>query len=253
MSHSASCLNCGHSYTGKYCSQCGQSAHEGRIDASYFLHDIPHSVFHIDKGFFYTLFALFARPGGMIKDFLEGKRVKYFRPFAYVILMSTISTLLTKWILSGMESVYRKHYPDAVIPHHESFFSHYFSLFIFLMIPVVSLVTYLFFKKNRYNFWEHCLVNTFLAAQLNIMQVLIYLVSFIFLLTAHKIINTDFFIPVFMSVFLYLYGSVFGFLMNKEYKTGRLILKLTLMNTLLFFVYTTGFQLAGIMKPWITQ
>lgn len=250
MEHSTNCLNCEYIYTGKYCPNCGQSAHEGRIDGRYFLHDIPHSVFHVDKGFFYTLFSLFRRPGMMIKEFLDGKRVKYFKPFAYVILMSTISTLLTKWIMNGITAVYEKSFPGSPLPHNESFFAHYFSLFIFLMIPVVSLVTYLFFKKSRYNFWEHCLINTFLAAQLNIMQVLIYLVSYIYLITVHQMINIYIFIPVFMSAFLYLYGTVFGYLMSKDYKTGRLIFKLTVMNTVLFFVYTTGFQLAGIMKPW---
>lgn len=250
MSHlPTSCLNCGYSYSGNYCSQCGQSAHEGKIDAQYFLHDIPHSIFHIDKGFFHTLFALFIRPGKMIKDFLEGRRVKYFRPFAYVILMSTISTLLIKWIVSGIESVYKKTFPDVPVSHNENFFSHYFSVFIFLMIPIVSLVTYLFFRKNKYNFWEHCLANTFLAAQLNIMQVLIYLVSFIYLLITHKVINTDIFIPIFMSGFLYLYGSTFGYLMSTGKKLGQLVVKLTLMNLVLFFIYTFGFQFAGLMKP----
>lgn len=250
MIHSKACLNCEHPYSGKYCPECGQSAHEGRIDARYFLHDIPHSIFHIDKGFFYTLFSLFVRPGTMIRDFLEGRRVKYFKPFAYVILMSTISTLLTKWVVSGVEAIYKKNYPDIIIPHNQSFFSQYFSLFIFLMIPIVSTVTYLFFRKNRYNFWEHFLANTFLAAQLNIMQFLIYLVSFILLLITNKIINTNFFVPIFMSVFLYLYGSVFGYLMNKDYKFRNLVLRLTLMNTVLFFIYTAGFQLAGLMQPW---
>lgn len=247
------CKNCEQKYEGHYCPNCGQSSHEGRINAAYFLHDIPHSIFHVDKGFFYTLISLFTRPGKMLKEYLDGKRVKYFRPFAYVILMSTICTLLVKWLKAGMEWIYHHYNPGLEVPKPpEGFFNHYFSVFIFIMIPIASLVTFLFFRKKRYNFWEHFLVNTYIAAQLNIMQVLIYLVAFIVVLFTHRFNNLNFeaFIPFFMCGFLYIYGWVFGFLMSGGYKTGRLVLGLTLMNCILFFVYVSGFQLTGLMNPW---
>lgn len=126
------CKNCSLNFEGNYCPQCGQSAHEHRIDAKYILHDVPHSIFHVDQGFFYTLKSMFTRPGAMVQDFLEGKRVKYFRPLAYVVIMSAICTLLVK----GIEWLIRKSAGvDAVPTHDESFFKHYFSLFIFIMIP----------------------------------------------------------------------------------------------------------------------
>ncbi|MGN6291271.1 MAG: DUF3667 domain-containing protein [Chitinophagaceae bacterium] len=252
MNASHACKNCGKPFTGNFCPQCGQSSHEGRIDARYFLHDIPHSVFHVDKGFFYTLISLFTRPGSMVKDFLDGKRVNYFRPFAYVILMSTICTLLVNWISAGIISTYLKYNPGGVVPHREGFFNHYFSAFIFLMIPFASLVTFIFLRRKKYNYWEHFLVNTYIAAQLNIMQVLIYLAALIIVLFTHQFGKIDFgtFIPFFMSAFLYIYGSVFGYLMKDSYKTWLLILLLSVMNLCLFFLYFLGFQLTGTMKPW---
>lgn len=246
------CLNCENTFQGNFCPQCGQSAHEKRVDAHYFLHDIPHSIFHLEKGFFYTFIALFAKPGAMVSDYLAGRRMKYFRPIAYVVVISTFCTLLVQWMSKGMASIYLANNPNGILPHKEGFFAHYFSAFIFIMIPIVSLVTWLFFYKKRYNFWEHCLANTFIAAQLNVMQVLIYLFALLYVFFTHKMggINIAVFIPVFMSVFLYLYGTVFGFLMSKEFRLRKLVIRLTLMNLILFFVYTIGFQVTGIMNPW---
>ena len=252
MSTAVTCKNCNKHFQGHYCPNCGQSSHEGRIDARYILHDIPHSVFHIDKGFFFTLIALFTRPGIMVKEFLEGRRVNYFKPFAYVILMATICTLIVKLISSGLAVEFEKYHPGREMPHPEGFFNHYFSAFIFLMIPFVSLTTWLFFFRHKYNYWEHVIANTYIAAQLNIMQVLIYLTAYLLVLIKKQFINIDFalFVPFFMTAFLYMYGATFGYLMRDAHKTFWLILTITLMNLVLFFIYFTGFQLTGIMRPW---
>lgn len=252
MNSSHVCKNCGKAAAGNFCSQCGQSFHEGRINAHYFLHDIPHSIFHVDKGFFYTFISLFTRPGSMIKDYLDGKRVKYFRPFGYVIIMSTICTLLVKLIAAGITSTYLKYNPGFVPQEKEGFFNHYFSVFIFLMIPFASVITYLFMRRGKYNFWEHFLINTYIAAQLNIMQVLVYLAGWIIMLFTHSFgeIGYGIFIPIFMTAFLFIYGSVFGYLMRDSYSMKWLVPRLVIMNTFLFFLYFFGFQLTGTMKPW---
>ncbi|MFD2919712.1 DUF3667 domain-containing protein [Terrimonas rubra] len=247
----SSCINCQHRYAGNFCPQCGQSSHEGRINAHYFLHDIPHSVFHIDKGFFYTLKCLFTRPGYMIEEYLEGKRVKHFRPFAYVIIMSAICTFLIKGIEWLTHKIITVNYPDTVIAVHENFFAHYFSVFIFIMIPFASLVTWLTFYKRKYNYWEHFLANTYIAAQLNLILVLIRLVGLLVVLfTQKQDTNIDFkwFLMVFMMGFLFMYGNVFGVLMRAKYKLAKIILILTLMNSILAILYLLGFSLTGLVK-----
>ena len=163
------CKNCNNITSGKFCSNCGQAVDTHRIDAHYFLHDIPHSILHIDKGFPFTFWQLLISPAKTLRDYLDGKRVNFFRPLAYVVLMSALCSVLINWIKKW--SVHN----NVTAVHAPSFFSHYQSVFIFLMIPVVSVCTYLTFKKSHYNFWEHVLVNTYLAAQLNVLLILIQL------------------------------------------------------------------------------
>lgn len=244
------CKNCERIFEGNFCPNCGQGSHEHRINAHYFLHDIPHSVFHVDGGFLYTLKMLFTRPGVMIREFLEGKRARHFRPFAYVMIITAISALIVKLLVWGKLKILQYYNPSVIIPVKENFFEHYFSLFIFLMIPVASLITWLFFIRGKYNFWEHFLANTYISAQLNIIWILSHLISFfaVIFTKEHFEVNLDTLFIFFMMAFLYLYGSVFGYLFGTKEKMLRIVLTLTVMNFILFVVYFNAFKLAGLLN-----
>ena len=76
------CKNCGNIVEGEYCNHCGQRSNVGRITLSSLLNELTESIFQIDRGFFYTLTQLFARPGKSIREYLNGKRRKHFKPIA---------------------------------------------------------------------------------------------------------------------------------------------------------------------------
>ncbi|WP_147202019.1 DUF3667 domain-containing protein [Segetibacter aerophilus] len=238
------CKNCDHPVDGNFCSNCGQPAKVHRIDAQYFLHDIPHSILHFDKGFPYTFSQLITRPSKALQEYLDGKRANFFRPLAYVVLMSAISSLLINQIRTLIKQIHFKR-TGEVVAEHSSFFSHYQSVFIFLMIPIVSLCTWLVFKKTRFNFWENVLVNTYLAAQLNVLLVLIHLFSLLkFLITD----STDYSLILFMTGFMTYYALTFSGLMYKEISGVKLGLKLALMCFLLASLYATSMSFAGILN-----
>ncbi len=78
------CKNCNHDLKGNFCNNCGQTKETHEINFKSILHEIQHSIFHIDKGILYTTKELFIRPGLTIREYLHGKRVKHFKPFAYI-------------------------------------------------------------------------------------------------------------------------------------------------------------------------
>ena len=244
------CKNCKELFIGNFCPNCGQNSHEHRINAEYFLHDIPHSVFHVDGGFLYTMKMLFTKPGVMVEEFLEGKRAKHFRPFAYVMIMTAFSALIVKALVWLKKKILISHGADVLYLENDNFFSNYFSVFIFLMIPVASLVTWLFFLRKKYNFWEHFLANTYISAQLNIFWILFHLIGLVIILFKGSdfVMNFNLLFMFFMMGFLYLYGSAFGYLFRKDYKIVFLVLKLTVMNFALFALYYYAFQFAGLTK-----
>ncbi len=243
-----SCKNCDNVFEGNYCPQCGQSAQIQAINAHYFLHDIPHSVFHVDKGLPYTLKALFTHPGKMLKEYLAGKRVKHFRPFAYVVIMSTLCTLLIRWIEILMVKIYTAKHEEAAVAINASFFSKYISILIFILIPILALVTWFWFRNQPYNYWEHFLANTYLTAQLNIILLLIKLYALIKLLITGEFAAVNF--SFFMFLFMAYYAHTFVGWMHPLKPWWKGVLRITAMNFCLASIYMTAFSLVGIMTPW---
>ena len=236
------CKNCNSLFEGKFCPQCGQAASTQRINALYFLHDIPHSVLHVDKGFPYTFYQLVKRPARALDEYLAGRRVSYDRPFSYVLIMSAITVLIIGRIRSFMQQL-QQHTGEEPLAH-TSFLSHYQAVFISLMIPLTGAITWLVFRKNKYNFWEHILINTYLAAQLNVLLVLISIFSLLkYLITG----SASYSITVFMTGFMIYYALTFSGLMNTGKRGFTLGLKLGLMCFLLSSVYITAMIFAGIV------
>jgi hypothetical protein len=247
------CKNCGTSYTGNYCPECGQSSHTGRIDAGYIVHDLPHSLFHIDKGILYTAGQLIIRPGKAIGEYLEGRRAKHFRPFAYLIILTSLAAILSHFVISAIEhklavSGVQEHktaaqgslnyYIDKVTP----FFHKYPSVLFFITIPILSLVTWLFYKKRGFNYWENIVLNTYLTAQFNICLVALYLFVLITGSTGYS------FTPWLVVFFLYL-GLAYGQFFSYKRKRVNILINLLLM-ALVTFLYLNAFSFSGLMTPW---
>ncbi len=89
------CLNCHHRLAGPHCHHCGQAASTpARITGHYLLHDLPHSIWHVDHGVLYTLREMLLRPGHTIRRYLAGERQPFFRPLSLLLLVGGISAFL---------------------------------------------------------------------------------------------------------------------------------------------------------------
>lgn len=75
------CLNCGASFVGNHCNQCGQAAHVHRSLMS-IGHDILHGVFHFEGKIWRTLPMLAWRPGDLTRRYIHGERAKFVSPLA---------------------------------------------------------------------------------------------------------------------------------------------------------------------------
>jgi hypothetical protein len=106
------CLNCDTSLTDKFCGHCGQPASTHRLSLGHLLHEIPHSIWHIDKGIFYTLRELLRRPGATILGYMHGQRARHFAPLSLLLLVTGVSSFLaTKMHIGEMAQNIN---PDAV-------------------------------------------------------------------------------------------------------------------------------------------
>lgn len=167
------CKNCNHSFTGRFCSNCGQPADTHKINLHFLWHDIQHGLFHFDKGVFYTVKELFTRPGHSIREFIEGRRVNHFKPVSMVVLLATLYGLLYHHYGINL-FVPRTEDSKELSEYINHWTSNHYSWYTLATIPLFSLGTYISFKSQKYNYFEYLVLNTFKASQ----RLVLHLVTF---------------------------------------------------------------------------
>jgi len=179
------CKNCNHNFEGNFCNNCGQTSNTHEINFKSIAHEIQHSIFHVDKGILYTTKKLFQSPGQTIREYLNGKRVKHFKPFAYIFILSTIyalltrlshkSTFLTDFLYGFNESTTdKKSKIDlGLVGEFVQWMSNHYAYTTLLVIPIISFASYLCFIKTKYNYFQHLILNSFIAGQRTVVFLLI--------------------------------------------------------------------------------
>jgi len=176
------CKNCNAELQGNYCSNCGQSAETHKINGHYLWHDIQHGLLHLDKGILFTTKELFTRPGNSIRDFLEGKRVKHFKPISLVLVLAGMYGLLFHFFKIDMFANYivisgsgeKADHIREVIHKTSEWISQHYAILALLQIPIFAIGTYLCFRKGGYNFMEHLIINTFIVGQ----RLMLHIITF---------------------------------------------------------------------------
>ncbi|MCW5912906.1 MAG: DUF3667 domain-containing protein [Cyclobacteriaceae bacterium] len=144
--------------------------------------DIQHGLFYFDKGILFTARELFTRPGFSIKEFIDGKRIKHFKPLSLVILLAGIYGFLSHYFdinllsnnfqVSGSGEKFIQ--TKATLEKMSEWISQHYSILTLIQIPIFSLGTYIAFRKVGYNFIEHLVINSFIAGQ----KLIIRLITF---------------------------------------------------------------------------
>lgn len=176
----SSCRNC-ESVLGEgvaYCSACGQAAHLHRLNGHFLVHEGIHYMTHADKGVFHLIRDLAVKRGLVAKEYIEGKRRKYFSPFSFFMIIAAIlvfgSTLgereqttdfsahpdIVK-ITDGNERILM----TKVYERREKssrFTNQYANLMAMASLPLTALIFWLFFWRKGYNYVEHLVAGMYM-------------------------------------------------------------------------------------------
>jgi|SRR5450432_56119 len=211
------CKNCGRSVNDLFCAHCGQKASTTRFTLGHLLYEFLHGFFHIDHGILFTSKELALRPGRTIRNYLKGKRISYFNPFTFILVLGGINALLLKklhwqsfFIELGMlnKNAINQSIWDSSMEH--------FTIRLLLSIPIYSIITYCFYFKKRYTFTEHIVANTYIRGELNLFMILME--PFLLISDTHFFLMTAKFILLFLLI-IYTGWSYAG-LFNEQYKKG---------------------------------
>lgn len=177
----ATCKNCAHEYEGKYCPQCGQRAKVKRITTKAVFEEIRERLLHLDSGFLFTFLQLVRRPGAAIREFIEGKRAPYTKPIKFMLWATAINLLVMH--LTGLDeeiihAVTEQQAQQPVSAEAKAFqegltryINEHPALVLLLMIPNISLCSWLLFRKEQYNYAEHVVLNAYLMGAVGLFGV----------------------------------------------------------------------------------
>lgn len=233
------CLNCNNEYSGKFCPQCGQKSNTHKITLATIVHDIPHSVFHLDKGIPYTLLQLLYRPGTAIKEYLDGKRMRFFSPLGYLFFLAAISSFINHEAADRMHGTMPA---NIMFPKLSVFFNHYPALMFCILAPFIAFWSWVFNRDKPYNYWENLVLNIYLIAQFNLFFIVNTILQITKIYTSPKVTAM---LVCFMVYIAFAYAQFF-----KSKVTTKRIIKNVGMFLFIVFTLLTGLTLLGFMTPW---
>jgi Protein of unknown function (DUF3667) len=119
-------------------------------------HDFLHAMFHVDQSIFALIRDLAYRPGHVAREFVEGKRKKYFGPFAFLLLAVGLASFLIvvtgiQWVTSDVRSA-----PVDFLRQHVN-------LVILLQMPLLAAACSLLFYNNRLHYAEHLVLAAYVS------------------------------------------------------------------------------------------
>lgn len=185
------CLNCNEplQHDVKYCSNCSQKAGTHRLTLPEISHEAFHAITHADKGFLYLMKELIFRPGHVARDFIEGKRKKYFNPFSFLVIVTGILVLASsnlKFFGSVMEKSEAQTRMDVEKMSKEKagfhrrsvafgdFINNHSNLLPFFSTPFIAFFFWLLYKKRKLYYAEHLASMAFFNGFIMIVTALVF-------------------------------------------------------------------------------
>lgn len=163
------CKNCQAAIEGRYCSNCGQATSTARLDFHVVWHDLQHGLLHVNKGIFYTLRELFLRPGLTIRSYLDGQRIRHFQPVSMMIVLAALYAWSSH--LAHRPMVTYSGNAETSVAIAADFIEHHYGFAEVMLLPVLALCSYLFFRRRGERYVEWIVVHAFLASQRLVVQI----------------------------------------------------------------------------------
>jgi hypothetical protein len=171
------CLNCDQETHGKFCENCGQKTDTHRIVLRhFFMHDLLHGMWHLEKGILFTIREILMRPGQAALDYIKGKRIRYYNVFYLSLLLIGLNILVSHF-LDGIhkEAAETPQESRAII----DFLEKNIKIILLCVVPVIALNAMFVFRRLKLNFAEHLIIGGFNLAGMLLMNLLLTFFNFI--------------------------------------------------------------------------
>jgi hypothetical protein len=155
---------------------------------------VVHYFTHADKGVIHLIKDLFKKTGTVAKEYVAGKRKRYFPPLNFFLLVATIFVLVMGLVTPQPSSNILKDHPELnyipeakqkerVIHIYERqqkavyFLNRYSNVVAMIATPLLCFIFWLFYIKGRYNYTEHLVACMYMTGYTNLLYVVILVPS----------------------------------------------------------------------------
>lgn len=96
------CRACGTPLHGVFCHACGQGHRYPKLQLRVLLEDLVESLVELDSRVFRTVWGMTVRPGRVVCDYLDGRRIVYINPFKYALVAVTLAYVVLPWVSTAL-------------------------------------------------------------------------------------------------------------------------------------------------------
>jgi Protein of unknown function (DUF3667) len=189
----SNCLNCGQTLQNQsaFCPLCGQKTSIHRISFHELWHDVVHYFTHADKGIFILLKCLATQPGVIAREYIEGKRKKYFKPLNFYLVVAGILVFVTSFFYKPdegrsytiqqaalkTEDPVKKQQLLGVAERTRQISKitgKYSNVINMVAMPLLTVVFWLVYYKRKYNYVEHLVANMYFIGFIMLWYALVF-------------------------------------------------------------------------------
>ncbi len=140
----------------RYCADCGQEAALHRLTLPEIGHETLHALWHVDRSVLSLIRALALRPGHVARDYVSGRRKRYYGPFAFLIVSVAIASAAIA--ITGFPAV-TSDTPNAL----GQFLQHHVNVLFFLQVPIIAAVYLMLTPRGPFNYAEYLVLAAYTA------------------------------------------------------------------------------------------
>ncbi|WP_177765578.1 DUF3667 domain-containing protein [Flavobacterium sp. I3-2] len=224
------CKNCKNTISDNFCGNCGQKKYK-RIDKKYIFDELQYTILHTNKGFFYSIKNILRNPGKTAREYIDGNRVNHYKPILLALVLGGITAFISFKILHSDKIVndYYSHQFNVVkmneqmenyMANFNKFYTTYYSLILLSTVPFFSLASYWAFKKWKFNYFEHIVLNTYYYIYYTLIGIILAPIMY-FLNSSNPMLMTSLILVVTPFLLYWFYKGV-----NPEKHSSEIILNI---------------------------
>jgi hypothetical protein len=157
---------------------------------------------------------LLVQPGIVALDYVNGRRKRYFGPFAWLAVVVALASVAVE--VSGFQTIYPDS-PNAAVDALQSFIQRHVNLLFFAQVPFLAAACRVLGLRDRFNYAEYLVLVSYTSG----MRILFFAVVAVpiwrvFLPSAATMVAASF-------AYLAIWCAYFGFATSQFLPTGRLV------------------------------